>query len=151
MIPGYDVVPISTLPECLPVRETIQPSPGHIKSASAHTLTDLITGKQTLVNRRSKCLGRWTAKNTVLILFWVSALWVSYTAKRVGVEGCGTVFSTEILLAFMTVLNGMARRRSALPVISEPMLGPAGHITTLLEEESRRRNSTNSIHLVSNV
>lgn len=47
----------------------------------------------------------------------------------------------------MTVLNGMARRRSALPAISEPMLGPAGHITALLEEESRRRNSTNSIHL----
>ena len=41
----------------------------------------------------------------------------------------------------------MARRRSALPVISEPSFDP-GHITALQEEESRRRNSTNSIHLV---
>lgn len=44
----------------------------------------------------------------------------------------------------------MARRRSALPVISEPTIDPE-HITALLEEESRRRNSTNSIHLVRKV
>ena len=47
----------------------------------------------------------------------------------------------------MTILNRMARRRSALPVISEPMLDPK-RLEALLEDESRRRNSTNSMHLV---
>ena len=49
----------------------------------------------------------------------------------------------------MTILNRMARRRSALPVISEPMLDPK-RLEALLEDESRRRNSTNSMHLVGN-
>lgn len=38
----------------------------------------------------------------------------------------------------------MARRRSALPVISEPTLDPE-HLAALLEEEQSRRRSTNSI------
>lgn len=38
----------------------------------------------------------------------------------------------------------MARRRNALPVISEPTLDPE-HIAGLLEEEPRRRHSTNSM------
>lgn len=46
----------------------------------------------------------------------------------------------------------MARRRSALPVITEPTIDPE-HLTALhaLAEESRRRNSTNSIRLVGKV
>lgn len=46
----------------------------------------------------------------------------------------------------------MARRRSALPVITEPTIDPE-HLTALqvLAEESQRRNSTNSIRLVSKI
>ena len=38
----------------------------------------------------------------------------------------------------------MARRRNALPVISEPTLDRE-HLTSLLEEAPHRRHSTNSV------